>query len=439
MKASDSREHLITKIENLVLNSSPDKINKIEEEVRHDGKISLGSFLRIVSGRADLDELSDAELYWLTFAISKVSKNFGVPEDYFEDVEIQNYKYYDPQTDNNKKIGYPLVFRNVSKLADNQYMFPLSVREIKELKSANLLQIIPELQRNHKKDKYGDLKTKVNRQTAQQISSLINEGSFFYNGIRFNLMDDGDSDIPVYDEEAKTLTVSNGIIIVPDGNHRTISCELANKHLDDCFGVFFTYFSPQKTRELLNQEWTTVPIPKRHREAMKPTVANKIVDSIMRSSDADKIYVKGIVKDGMELRANNGFILYIELATAISRYYDTDNLTFKAQQDELRDWLITYMNYLTMLLHDDFMNYKKAKRTSWSVHYMAWHYYIMISRYIKGDDNWREELKRIIAETDFLDQEVREFFVKNNRRKVYEFCNEKEEQLCTTLNKNKLS
>ena len=63
----------------------------------------------------------------------------------------------------------------------------------------------------------------------------------------------------------------------------------------------------------------------------------------------------------------------------------------------------------------------------------------MISRYIKGDDNWREELKRIIAETDFLDQEVREFFVKNNRRKVYEFCNEKEEQLCTTLNKNKLS
>lgn len=178
MKASDSREHLITKIENLVLNSSPDKINKIEEEVRHDGKISLGSFLRIVSGRADLDELSDAELYWLTFAISKVSKNFGVPEDYFEDVEIQNYKYYDPQTDNNKKIGYPLVFRNVSKLADNQYMFPLSVREIKELKSANLLQIIPELQRNHKKDKYGDLKTKVNRQTAQQISNLINEEVF---------------------------------------------------------------------------------------------------------------------------------------------------------------------------------------------------------------------------------------------------------------------
>ena len=66
----------------------------------------------------------------------------------------------------------------------------------------------------------------------------------------------------------------------------------------------------------------------------------------MRSSDADEIYVKGIVKDGMELRANNGFILYIELATAISRYYDTDNLTFKAQQDELRG-LADYLHELS--------------------------------------------------------------------------------------------
>ena len=436
MKSSDSRECLIEKIESTISNASPDKINKIEEEVRHDEKISLGSFLKIVSGRSNLDELSDAELYWLSFAISKVFKHFGSPEDYFEDIEIKNYKYYDPKTNENNRVGYPLVFHNVSKLADNQYMFPLTVKEIKDLKAANILQIIPELQRNHKKDKYGDLKTKVNKQTAQQISSLINEGRFFYNGVRFNLMDDGESDLPIYDEETRTLTVTNGTIIVPDGNHRTISCELANKHLDDSFGVFFTFLSPNETRLLLNQEWTTVPIPKKHREAMKPTVANKIVDSIMRSRDADEIYVKGIVKDGMEIRSSNGFILYIELATEIQQYYDTEKLTFKAQQDELRDWLIDYMNYLTMLLQDDFTNYKKAKKTSWSVHYMAWYYYIMISKCIKGDSNWREELREIIAGTDFSDQEIREAFSKNNRRKVYDFCREKEEQLCITLHKN---
>lgn len=434
MKLSDSREKLLADIDGFILNSNPDRLKKIEEEVLHDGKISLGNFMKIVSGRSNLGEMSDAELYWIASAISRASDRFSKPEEYFEDAEIRNYKFFDPEE--NRKKTFPLVFRNVSKLAENQYLFPLSVGEIKELKNENILQIIPELQRNHKKDKYGDLKTKVNKHTAQQISALINDGAFFYNGIRFNLMDDGECDSPLYDEEERTLTISNGIIIVPDGNHRTISCELATKHLDDKFGVFFTYFSAQKTRLLLNQEWTTVPIPKRHKDAMKPTVANKIVDAIMRSQDADDLYVKGIVKDGTEIRANNGFILYIELATAIQRYYDTESLERKADQDELRDWLITYMNYLTKLLQDDFQNYKKVKRHSWSTHYLAWHYYIMISKCIYGDPDWRIKLENIIENTDFTNQEIREFFVTTNRRKIYDFCSDKEGSICTTQDKS---
>lgn len=434
MKLSDSRDRLLRDIDTFISNSSPDRLKKIEEEIMHDGKISYGIFMNIVSGRYDLSGLSDAELYWVTFALSKASNRFNKPEEYFEDIEIQNYKFYDPSTNNN--VSYPLVFKNVSKLAENQYMFPLSVREIKELKNANILQIIPELQRNSKKDKYGDLKTKVNKQTAQQISALINDGEFFYNGIRFNLMDDGECDSPIYDEDSHTLTVVNGTIIVPDGNHRTISCELANKHLDDKFGVFFTYLSSQKTRLLLNQEWTTVPIPKRHKDAMKPTVSNKIVDSIIRSQDIDELYVKGIVKDGAELRANNGFILYIELSTAIQRYYDTEKITLKADQDELRDWLITYMNYLAKVMQYDFVNYKKVKKESWSTHYMAWHYYIMISKCLKGDPDWRSKLENIINETDFADKQIRDYFISNNRRKVYDFCNGKEGALCITQSKS---
>lgn len=434
MKLSDSREHLLVDIDDFISNSNPARLKKIEEEIVHDGKISLGNFMKMVSGRCDLSSLSDAELYWVAFALSKASNRFKSPGEYFEDIEIQNYKFYNPAA--SREISYPIIFENVSKLAEDQYLFPLSVREIKELKNANILQIIPELQRNHKKDKYGDLKTKVNKQTAQQISTLINKGEFFYNGVRFNLMDDGECDAPIYDEENRTLTVMDGVIIVPDGNHRTIGCELANNHLDDKFGVFFTYLSSQKTRLLLNQEWTTVPIPKRHKDAMKPTISNKIVDAIIRSQDTDELYVKGIVKDGAELRANNGFILYIELSTAIQRYYDTEKLERKADQDELRDWLITYMNYLAKLLQDDFEDYKKSKKVSWATHYLAWHYYIMISKYLRGDSDWRMKLKDIIGNTDFTDPNVREFFVTNNRRKVYDFFSSKEEELCIMQNKN---
>lgn len=428
MKTAGSREILIEKLSSFLVGISPAKAKELEEEITHDNKITLGNFFRMLSGRYPLDEASDVELYWILNAASKVSKKVGIIEDYFEPAEIGNYKYYDGSETKNKYKG-TIVFKNVQKLAENQYMFPLSIKEIKELKNANRLQIVPELQRNYKKDKYGELKTRVSKKNAQQIANLIDNGEFFFNGIRFNLMDDGDADPPIYDEDENTLTITGGTIIVPDGNHRSIACELSTKHQDDKFGIFFTYLTATDTRRVLNQEWTVVPIPKKHKEAMKLTVQNRIVDSILRSSDADELYVSNTVKDGRE----GGFILYIEFADAISRYYDMDSLKVKADQDELRDWIITFMNYLTKIMYDDFSNFVKVKRTSWSVHFMAINYYMMISCHLRGNPEWRELLTNIIADTDFRDSEIRDCCVHNNRRGFFEFCKKKEETICTML------
>ena len=166
---------------------------------------------------------------------------------------------------------------------------------------------------------------------------------------------------------------------------------------------------------------------------MKLTVQNKIVDSIMRSSDADELYVKNITKDGVELRRGSGFILYIEFAEAISRYYDVELLKTKADQDELRDWLITFMNYLTKIMYDDFSNFVKVKKTKWSVHYLAINYYIMISSILKGNPEWREILTQIIANTDFTDNEIKKYCVDGNRRHFFQFCKEKEDAICTMI------
>lgn len=431
---SDSRELLIENIEKFIQNISPAKSKELEEEIMHDKKITIGDFYRMLSGRYPLDEASDAELYWITSAVSRVSKKIGNVNDYFEDAEITNYKFYNGAIENNNKFQNGIVFKHVQKLADNQYLFPLSIGEIKALKNANKLQIIPELQRNYKKDKYGDLKTKVNRKNAQEIASLINDGKFFFNGIRFNLMDDGEADSPIYDEKAETLTITSGTIIVPDGNHRSIACELSTKHQDDKFGIFFTFLTAIDTRKVLNQEWTTVPIPKRHKDAMKLSNENKIVDSIIRSHEADELYTKNIVKDGAELRVGHGFILYTELANAISVYYDTKSLNTKAEQDELRDWLITFLNYLTRIMYNDFSNFEKVKKSSWSVHFLASHYYIMISSILRGNSDWKEILSKVINETDFTDEEIRNFCATNNRRGFYRYCKEREEAICTMLN-----
>ena len=95
MKSTDSRYILIEKINEFITNSSPAKIKEFQEEVMHDGKITTGNFFKMLSGRYPLEEASDAELYWILNAASKVSKRIGKVEDYFEDAEISNYKFYD--------------------------------------------------------------------------------------------------------------------------------------------------------------------------------------------------------------------------------------------------------------------------------------------------------------------------------------------------------
>jgi len=433
VKEAGSRSQLISKLDKFIKNLSPDYDKKLEEEIRHDARIELGKFYSLRSGRASVEELSDPELFWLISAASRVSKRIGKPEDFFEDGEITRHKLFVPEDE--KTVERPLVFKKAVELAKNQWMFPLSVREIQRLKAANILHVDPNLQRNTIRSRYDELQTKVNRKTAKQIADLIDEGKFFYNAIRFNLMDDGESDEPVYDESRMLLTIYDGTIIVPDGNHRTIGCELAKRHLEDQFCVLFTYLDARDSRTLLNQEWTTVPIPKKHKEAMKQTFSNEIVDGIIRSEMADTIYSRRISKDGYETKAGHGFILYTELANAINDYYDADNLEPKSKRDELRDWLISYLNFLTELLFDDFKNYVKSRKTRWIAQSSACRFYIMISKYVRDSEDWKEEVRKIIDSYDFNDSAIRDIFVSPNKRAIRSYIKEQEEKVCIMLNK----
>lgn len=434
MKEAESREQLVSVLDKFIRSLSPENDKRLNEEIRHDERIEYGKFLSLCSGRIQVDELSDPELFWLISAVSKVSKRTGVPEDYFEVGEIKNYKLYVPESEN--IIERPIVFEKAVRLANNQWMFPCSVRMIQRLKAANILQVDPNIQRNTTKNKYNELQTKVNRKNAQQIANLIDDGKFFYNAIRFNLMDDGESDNPVYDEAGMTLTIYDGTIIVPDGNHRTIGCELAKKNLDDQFCVLFTYLDARDARALLNQEWTQVPIPKSHKEAMKQTFSNEIVEGIIRSEDADPLYSREIVKDGTETIYAHGFIMFTVFANAINEYYNADSIELKTERDELKKWLIDYLNFLTTLLYDDFKNYKKYKKTKWSVQPSAFKFFVMISKQVEGKENWKELVREIISLYDFNDLEIRKMFVSWNKREISHYINEQEASICTMISRN---
>ena len=84
-------------------------------------------------------------------------------------------------------------------------------------------------------------------------------------------------------------------------------------------------------------------------------------------------------------------------------------------------------------ISENFSNHMKTKKESWSVHFFAIHYYMMISSHLKGNPEWRSCLDRIISNTNFKDVAIRECCVKNNRRGFHMFCKEREEAICTML------
>lgn len=397
-----NKEKLYNIIETKILQTANfSAIDNIQREIVGVGKFSVVEFNNIKSGQIKLKDLEDAELYWILESAHNYINAIKAPEYYFEDAEIERYKFYEREDD--AKIEYPLIFSNVTKLTKNQYAFPCSVGEIARLKYNNILVIRPELQREGRKDKYGYVKINTNPKRVRELCKLYEEKEYAFNGIRFNLMDDGESEFE-YDEDERKIIINKGTIIIPDGNHRALATELVDPQkscIEDNFIIFFTFFNVSKVKQTISQEWNVQPVNKRKISAMKDSRSNKIVESLKRNPTTDTIYSNKIVDTGREIQCDDGFILYDVLSGAIDKYYSAEELETQDEIAEVAEWLSIFLNRLTALLLDDFKNYKTIKRTKWSVDPYAFVGYIMLSKHLYKQEGWRDKLKIIIESIDF--------------------------------------
>lgn len=376
-------------------------IAKIREELCVVGKFTVLDFNNILVEELPLENLEDAELYWIVEVASKYIDAIKAPDNYFEEAEIERFKYHIRHDDS--KVSFPLEFDDAVKLAENQYAFPYSIGDIAKLKYNGLLEIVPDLQREGKKDKYGDIKVYTNPRRVKELTELYENREFSYNGIRFNLMDDGEAEFE-YDSENKKIIINKGTIIIPDGNHRALATELVNPSkscVDDKFMIFFTFFSTPKVKQTIAQEWNVQPVNKAHKEFMKTSNANKVVDAIKRNPNSDPLYTKRIVTTGREVQNGDGFIIYDILSKSVDRHYNCSLIETQDEILEIAEWLSIYLNRLTTVLLNDFKNFQIVKKNRWSINPYAFSGYILLSKYLKGRENWRDELKQIINSIDF--------------------------------------
>lgn len=377
---------------------------KIEEELTSFGKYGLLQYKNIVNGITPIADLNTAELYWFIESAAKYLDNVKQTSAYFDEAEIQNAKFYVNKVI--KEIKFPIIFENVENLVpyeNKQFGFFLTVKHLSIMKSNGLLEVIPELQRDSKKDKYGDLKTKVNKKRASNIKTAIEKGDYYYDQIKINLMNDENASFE-YNPDARTLTIISGTMIIPDGNHRTIGCELTdlnNVNAENKYAVAFTFLTPMETKELLAQTWNMEPISGRQKTSMKITNSNLILDAVLRNPDADPIYVKAIVRGELGPHMQNGFILYDVLSKSIDKYYNTVAIETQDERIEIAQWFVQFFNRLTAILIEDFKNYQTVSREKWTVEPYAFVGYVILSKYLWGQVGWRDKLKSILDSIDF--------------------------------------
>lgn len=303
------------------------------------------------------------------------------------------------------------VLKDVSYLAENQWLGKVSVAQLALLLKKEVIWADPDLQRQSKirKGSAGEIlrEVEVNKKTVAKISEMIANQEFAYNTIRLNLVDDGEFD-PLINEEDRTVTLPDGgDVVVLDGNHRSTAAAHAYahyEHLRDYFGevyfsVIFTFFNKTRAREVVIQEATVQRFAKKQYNALKSNYANYIVDEIKKSEDAERLYSKKIVNTTKEIKSGGGFIEFGLFAAQIEKCYNTKKILTNKDAKNISQWLVQFFNVVASMYADDLNHYQETLTTKWICHKQTWAALVHVSQWLKNESNWEEILKKVMNAT----------------------------------------
>ena len=414
MQTEQSREELIQVIKKKLFNSSHDQFkNKIQDFMTQNGRFELSEYKKLTMGLIELENLKDYELFWFAYAMDSVGllvtpKVFVCKvSDYFTPAEIKNAIFFKRE---NIKIDELLVLHNATKISPNQYSCVVSVQQIAEMKRRGIIRVTPELQRQSKAIKNSEgteilRQIEINKRKVREIEDKIANDKYHYNMIRLNLINDGITSFE-YDEENKYIYLpENGDIIIPDGNHRILGTEYAYSNYPELkeqfanryFGVAFTFYDIDTVKDMISQEWKATPPNVKHRESMERNYANKIVEWIKIDPKAEDLYKNNITTTGDE----RGFIIQSILANAIDKYYNVNKFNLNSQALKVKDWLVTFYNYLSELMVNDFIDYKNTRKNKWSTEAYTWVGYTYLSKQLENNIYWQNDLKQFISNVNW--------------------------------------
>jgi len=403
----NSKEKLAQLIyDKIYMSSDNEFVSKVKEKIINEDKFTLVEFYKL-DDTDYLIQLQEQELLWFVQAMEEVNPKIAKVNDYFTDAEIVAFKNYKKDKIN---IDDLYVLKNTFQLSERQYSCVASIEQIALMNKYGIVTVDPNFQRKSKRiglfDNANELLRKVfvNKKRVAEISDKIINRKYKFNSIRYNLMKDGEFELNRPNSRGEIRLPKGGTCICIDGNHRQKACvqdyfdypEMREYFSNTFFQIILTNFTAAEVRETISQEWDTEPVGTQYIEAMKVNMANEVVDMIKTHEKAEPILIDNIIISGTERITADGFISYNLLSDAINRQYKSNQFKLKSQAHELADWIVEFYNYLTVLFIEDFSNLKESKRKSWVTNLYTVYGFIYLSKILRNNDNWKEDLKTII-------------------------------------------
>ena len=255
-------------------------------------------YMQYVIGAQNKEEMSDAEVYWLSDGFNEIYKAHIDVKTYFSDKEI--VRFSNLKADYSKQDFYPIKIGPVLEVAEDQWVTKGSIDLLKDFYDKQLIVYNPRTQRQLKQKQAGEgviYTIDIVNSSIKAIQDLLEKGEFVPNALSLNLnVDDPDVDFDIVDSY---LVINSGKFDIIDGFHRfraAINTKVKNPDFQFNFILNIMNFSEEKACHYIEQEDKRNKISKKYLAAMdKSSSTNIIIDKLNNTLDSP---VRGMIERG---------------------------------------------------------------------------------------------------------------------------------------------
>lgn len=325
LKRKECQDLIIKTVNDNITNKAFRRI--ITTDMRDNHGVMNGRTLQLINGNEDsLNAASVEELYWLCSALNLALDGKVSFDEFFTSNEVGLYKNSKQKREDEEL--YPVVFKNVLQVANDQWVTTINVDELFSLYKKQLVNYNKNTQRPTRRKEVNGLveyKIAISRKSIKEIKKLMQDSLFIPNALTFNInMDNADNDFSYGNGKLELLS---GVFDIIDGFHRyksLIDCKIENPAFNYNMVLNIVNFTEEKAGTYIAQEDKRNKINK---SVVKTMDANNPINRVIqRLNDDGSSYLRGQIGRTGNYPVNSSWLF-----EAISKCYREIN----TRQDEI--------------------------------------------------------------------------------------------------------